>query len=89
MEAKRVETQVDLLNSLGHPWELERRYTARILRERHERGGHLLRPVPECAACSPCSPMGVNARGVAQCSEGHGDFPDACMEAREVLDGCW
>lgn len=28
-----------------------------------------------------CSPMGVNARGVAQCSEGHGDFPDACNEA--------
>lgn len=25
-----------------------------------------------------CSPMGTNARGVAQCSEGHGDYPDAC-----------
>ena len=29
-----------------------------------------------------CSAMGVNARGVAQCSEGHGDYPDACKEYR-------
>ena len=28
-----------------------------------------------------CSPMGQNARGAPQCSEGHGDFPDACDEA--------
>jgi hypothetical protein len=28
-----------------------------------------------------CVPMGTNARGVAQCSEGHGDYPDACNEA--------
>lgn len=26
-------------------------------------------------------PMGVNARGVAQCDSGHGDYPDACDEA--------
>jgi hypothetical protein len=25
--------------------------------------------------------MGVNARGVAQCDSGHGDYPDACNEA--------
>lgn len=30
---------------------------------------------------SGCSPMGTNARGVAQCSDGHGDYPDACNEA--------
>ena len=29
-----------------------------------------------------CSPMGVNARGVAQRSEGHGDYPDACASAQ-------
>lgn len=28
-----------------------------------------------------CTPMGVNARGVAQCADGHGDYPDACDEA--------
>ncbi len=28
-----------------------------------------------------CTPMGVNARGVAQCANGHGDYPDACDEA--------
>ena len=32
-----------------------------------------------------CSPMGANARGVAQCSEGHGDFPAACDEARVAM----
>ena len=33
---------------------------------------------------APCSAMGQNARGTAQCSEGHGDFPAACDEARCV-----
>jgi len=28
-----------------------------------------------------CAPMGTNARGVAQCDSGHGDFPDACQDA--------
>jgi hypothetical protein len=34
------------------------------------------------SAYGGCSPMGTNARGVAQCSEGHGDYPDACNEAQ-------
>ena len=29
-----------------------------------------------------CAPMGTNARGVAQCDSGHGDYPDACNEAK-------
>ncbi len=33
------------------------------------------------AAAEPCAPMGTNARGVAQCADGHGDYPDACAEA--------
>ena len=33
---------------------------------------------------SECSPMGINARGVTQCSEGHGDYPDACIQAQRM-----
>lgn len=38
-------------------------------------------PNPPTRPYGCCSPMGTNARGVAQCSEGHGDYPDACEEA--------
>lgn len=49
--SRPLKTQVDLLNALGHPWELEAAYNARQLQWRHDMGTHDNKPQADCPAC--------------------------------------